>query len=112
MSDANLRHRILLDVSSIEFKFIVRGLTGDLQPDKFPEEGREARELGKRLLLRVIRAEKDRIKHMGRHLDRLRQEDAEGSEEAQEPEEPQTPAEPVVTVLKPGSGPVVRRAQR
>lgn len=85
-----MTNTIVLEITPEEFKLVTRALCGELdRKGHDPEEPPEARELGKKLLHRHLRQERDRLGRLGRTLNRLREEDSR--------------PEPAVTELRPGS---------
>lgn len=97
MSSANPKPVIQLELSSYDFKTVIRALTGDLnRTGKKPEETEEARDLGIKLLDRYVRCEENRLKGLRQVLTKL-----------SESEEPVSVPEPkpltTITYLRPGS---------
>ena len=98
MSSAHPISQTRLDLSSHDFKIVIRALTGDLnRTGKKPQEQEEAKQLGIKLLSQYVKYEEDQLKRLRGFLGYM-QADPKETPESQEPV-----LIPVITELRPGS---------
>ena len=104
MSSAQPNPHVHLDLTGQEFKMVVRALTGALTR---PDDLENAHEFGVRMLDQYIRTERDRLKQLTGALRRL-----QNPEEAVETHPVPVRRVVPVTILRPGSVPLRRFAER